>query len=791
MEGLAFASLQVRNSKNAAITDENGSYRLEMEKGVQELVVTMIGYHPLLVKIVIDKPQTEHNIVLQLMENSLVPITIKGKSKDQAEELLRTLIRKKDSLKAASGAFSVDVYIKAVQEDSLRRRQQKRSSPANTDSTHADLQGMALSEISLRLDYRPPRQYREERTGVANRGVVNRLFYLSTTEGIFDLYDNLIKVPALSPISFVSPVSFSGLLAYKYKTLHIEKKGGHNKITIQFKPGTLSNATLTGELVIDDSAWVLLETNYSFPVYHLPEYDFFKVYQTYEFVNRTALMITQQKFEYYSKSKRGKASGYTEVVYKNFELNKNFPKNYFGSEKSVATGSTYNRDSLYWNQVRTEPLTDKEMRFVRYKDSIYAQVHSKAYLDSIDRKQNTVTWQKLLYQGQPVSRHEKGRVLTLPSIAAMSVPYLFSFGGVRIGLPISFNATHPQTKKSISVFAQTSYGLLNKDLNWSVSMRRKYNAFNQGYFTLTSERDFARIFTGDAIINQLKRNNYYLNNGFGVGWGREIANGFMVNIKMDMALRRSLAGYKTYRFMDSVFKNDPGGSVNKPIEFSPFNALYGSLELRYTPFQPYIREPNEKIVLDGKWPTAYLLLRKGIPTVFNSKAQFDYLELGLQQTVRLGTAGISSYTVKSGSFINKKQLNVVDYKWLRRGDPYLFLNPKEAFQALDSTFSIFKRFYEAHYLHEFNGAVLNKIPLLKKIGLREVAGAGFLLAKERQLNYVEAFVGVERVFKVPFQFLQKFKLGFYVVGSLANQFKNPVQFKIGFTTWDSRAARWR
>ncbi len=243
--------------------------------------------------------------------------------------------------------------------------------------------------------------------------------------------------------------------------------------------------------------------------------------------------------------------------------------------------------------------------------------------------------------------------------------------------------------------------------------------------------------------------------------------------------------------MDSVFKNDPGGSVNKPIEFSPFNALYGSLELRYTPFQPYIREPNEKIVLDGKWPTAYLLLRKGIPTEFNSKAQFDYLELGLQQTVRLGTAGISSYTVKSGSFINKKQLNVVDYKWLRRGDPYLFLNPKEAFQALDSTFSIFKRFYEAHYLHEFNGAVLNKIPLLKKIGLREVAGAGFLLAKERQLNYVEAFVGVERVFKVPFQFLQKFKLGFYVVGSLANQFKNPVQFKIGFTTWDSRGARWR
>ena len=80
--------------------------------------------------------------------------------------------------------------------------------------------------------------------------------------------------------------------------------------------------------------------------------------------------------------------------------------------------------------------------------------------------------------------------------------------------------------------------------------------------------------------------------------------------------------------------------------------------------------------------------------------------------------------------------------------------------------------------------------MFKKIGLREIAGAGFLIKPERNLRYAELFTGVERVFKYPFNLLGKFKLGVYVVGSVANQFRNPVQFKIGITTWDRGRGKW-
>jgi hypothetical protein len=162
----------------------------------------------------------------------------------------------------------------------------------------------------------------------------------------------------------------------------------------------------------------------------------------------------------------------------------------------------------------------------------------------------------------------------------------------------------------------------------------------------------------------------------------------------------------------------------------------------------------------------------------------------MEQQLSFGLLGLMRYHVKTGRFINTKELQLIDYQFQRRGDPLLFLNPDDAFQALDSSFPLFKQFYQGHMVHEFNGALLNKVPLFKKLQLREVGGAGFLVAPERHLRYAEAFAGVERVFRWPFNPLTKFKLGVYVVGSVANQFRNPVQFKIGITSWDPRRNRW-
>ena len=788
LEPLAFVSVQLKDSRLGTTTKEDGTYELMLDQGKQDLVISMIGYKSQVITIIVQKAEYVQNVILEEEEaKNMSEIVVKGRAKDRSEEIIRNVIRNKENILAAPGAYSCEVYIKAIQEDSSARKPKKGKQPDSSllKNQNADLTRMAMAEVVLKLDRKSAQQIREERIGITKRGMVESLFFLSTTEGDFNFYNNLVKTPVLSQTPFLSPVSYSGLIAYRYKLLKTEFRGTRKIYTISVKPGKLSNATVEGEITIVDSLWVILHTRFQFPSYHLPEYDFFEVEQNYEMVDGKAWMITRQAFTYFSKNNRAKKSGQTIVAYRNFELNKEFDKNHFGTEVSITAQEAYEKDSSFWQTNRTEPLTPKETRFIRYRDSLYRATHTRAYLDSMDKVINKVTWKKLIFTGQSLNDHEKMRRWFFPSLPSIYQP--IQFGGGRINLSAFYFRTF-KSRKNLSVYTNVSYGLRNHDVNGGIRVTRMYNPFNRGYYGFYMRRNFEYIFSGDAWINMLKRSNMYLNNAFSIEHGLEIANGLHLYTSIETAFRQSLTGYKTNPNVDSAF----GGFLgpNEVIEFEDYNAVYGNIRLQYTPKQRYIREPREKIILGSSWPTFYASFKKGLPGVMKSKVDFDYLEFGITQQVKLGLLGISNYTVRTGRFLTQKSLHQVDYKWQRRGDPFLLLNPNEAFQALDSTFAVFKQFYEGHYVHEFNGALLNKIPLFKKLKLREVGGAGFLFAPERSLRYVEAFAGIERVFKWPFDADSKFKLGVYVVGSAANKFNNPVLFKIGLTSWDKRNNKW-
>ena len=786
LEPLPFVSVQVKEFRLGTLTKEDGSYELKLEPGRYELVYSMVGYRSQVVALVVGKTDYRQDIILEMDESSSMEgVVIRGRSRDRAEEIIRQAIRKREEHLAAGGPYSCRVYIKAVQEDStLPSRKGRAKVSDSADAGEAYLHRMAMAEVVIRLDRGSERQVKEEREAVMKRGKADQLFFLSTTEADFTIYHALIKVPSISTAPLVSPISPGAPVAYRFKTLRIETVNGRKQYVIGFRPRQVSNATLEGEITIADSSWAVLHTRYRLPKYHLAEYDGFEVEQTYGWEG-TVPVLERQLFTYTSKALRSRMSGQTLVRYSDYELQKRFPPGHFGLEWSTTGAEAYKKDSLFWQEVRPEPLSDRELRFVRYKDSMFRATHSKAYLDSLDRVINRFTWKKLLLTGQTLSDHEKQRTWYFPPLPALYQP--FQLGGGRLQPGATYSKQFAN-RKTLWVDAGLSYGLRNRDLNGNLTVNRMYNPFNRGFYSVRLERDFEYIFEGDAWINMLKRSNIYLNNGIGAGHGLELANGLFLNSDVDLAFRQSVSGYRTNPKLDSLL-----GDVldnNQAIPFSAYNAFYGKLRLSYTPGQRYLREPLEKVILGSSWPTFYVQWRKGIPGPFNSKVDFDYLELGLQQTIQLGTYGVSQYTIKSGSFLNKRDLRLVDYQFQRRGDPFLFMNPNEAFQSLDSTFPVFRRFYQGHYVHEFNGALLNKIPLLKKLGLREMGGAGFLFAQERHLRYAELFAGVERVFKWPFLPGAKFKLGFYAVGSAANQFRNPVQFKFGITSWDRKRNKW-
>ena len=768
-EPVPFATLQIKQQPVNTITLEDGSFELLLPAGTYQLVVTRVGFKTREQTLIVKAPM-HLDISLEESATSLSEVVVKAKIRDRAEEIMRQVVERKDSIQSAAGPHSFQAYIKAVLLDSGSK-----SNQAN----------MTMAEIVATVEVGGGNKIKEQRLAVRGSHTSRRLYYLSVTEGNFSLFNNLISVPTLSPTPFVSPVSRTGLVAYQYRTIKTKRSGKYRVYTFSVKPLGVTNATVEGELTVSDSSWTVLQARFRFPKYHLQEYELFEVTQDFQFVNGQAWMMTKQGFRYQSKGSRKVSAGHTTVHYSDFSLKRSFGPRHFGTELSATEAEAYEQDSLYWRRARTEALNEREQALVLHEQQVQEYAKTERYLDSLDRAINRITWMKLGLFGQSFRDHKKETILHLAPLTSFIRP--FAFGGLRLRFSASYARTFP-SRKYMEVHPDLSYGFRNNDLNGSIDFYRRYNPFNRGYYTFSAGRAFAFINEGDAWINLFQRNNFYLNQYVGAGYGIEILNGLVVSTNMQVAFRQSVEGYKTGKLADSLLLDDL--TDNQAVAFEPYRALYGKWKLQYTPRQKYRREPKEKLIIGSKWPTFYVQWEKGIPRMAGSKVDFDYLEFGMEQILKLGLAGVSRYSVKTGDFITKKDLKFIDYKFQRRGDPLLFMNPNKSFQALDSTFPVFDRFVELHFFHEFNGLFINKIPLFKKLQLREVGGIGFLSAPERRLHYGELYLGLERSFESPFNPLDRIKLGVYLVSSTANQFREPVQFKVGFTTWDKRKNRW-
>ncbi len=222
-EPLQLASVEVKELKKGTVTKDDGSYSFFLERGKYDLVVSMVGFKTRVVTFYINNEDITENVMMEFDESAnLGEVILKVKTRDRAEELIRNVIRTKEPILNAIGAYSCNVYIRAFQLDS---GVVKRHKPEQTDSLpRENFEGMSMTEVSLRLDKGSGSQIREERLGVNKRGGHDEsLFYLNISEGVFYMFNNMIQARRLSNIPFFSPLSYSGLMGYKFKNIKIDR----------------------------------------------------------------------------------------------------------------------------------------------------------------------------------------------------------------------------------------------------------------------------------------------------------------------------------------------------------------------------------------------------------------------------------------------------------------------------------------------------------------------------------------------------------------------------------------
>lgn len=115
----------------------------------------------------------------------------------------------------------------------------------------------------------------------------------------------------------------------------------------------------------------------------------------------------------------------------------------------------------------------------------------------------------------------------------------------------------------------------------------------------------------------------------------------------------------------------------------------------------------------------------------------------------MGLYGSSAFWLGAGKFLGSEQLYFVDRKHFVGNRSLSYIPKDNSFLFLDFyQHSTSGSYFEGHLSHNFSGFLLNKIPLVRRLKLQEIAGVNYLNTSELK-HYSEAYFGLQYLtFKV-------------------------------------------
>lgn len=813
-EPIPYANIFIQQLQTGTLADDEGRYILPIDfEGEYHLVFSSLGYKSQSTQVLAAEDTTWVYIQLLTAGLELAEITVNASQKDPAFAIIKKVIDKKEAQQTALQSFRSQVYVKAVENTALstntapalaaKKKARKSDSPTTTSSLanedlpandpfaeeeaqkraeeEALLGNIQMLEMALTLHYQAPNTYKEERTAYQTYGNTSGLFVPIFSQTDFNFYRNMVPLPGISDAPIISPLSNNAILSYKYELLATRAEAGQLVYEIAILPRKEGNSTVSGTIFINEGSWTINRLAVELPAATLRFADNFRLEQSYRPLHDSLWVVDRQAFHYTAKADKKKTfEGTTLLQYSNYEPNVSFPPNFFGNEVASTSSEAYQRSSDYWAQSRTEALAEQEAKMVQYRDSIQAVRNSPAYKDSIEARYNKINLLEILWDGVGVRNYRKKQHLFIGPLASV-----FDFspvGGWRIG-PYVSSFRRYKSERIWSTSATINVGLQNKDIQGDFSSWFRYNPFRMGDVAISGGRSFESVNPFDAYINLLRPSNYILHDALRLTQGIEIVNGLRFESRFEWSDRRPITGYKTASFLDDVIEDEEA-----LLDFDRYQAFISTNTLLFTPAQRYMREPNRKVILGSKWPTFSLQHRRAWRGTLGSDIRFDYLEAAIEQEIIFGALGNTRYRGQIGQFINTQDLRFVDWKRFRQSDPFLYSDPLRSFQMLDTSLHTTRLHTELHFIHHFNGAIINNIPLLKKTQLKTVAGGGVLWLQDINYRHQELFVGLERVFKVGAR--RRLRVGLFGVVADNNKSRPSTTWKIGFDLIDIWKRDW-
>jgi hypothetical protein len=441
------------------------------------------------------------------------------------------------------------------------------------------------------------------------------------------------------------------------------------------------------------------------------------------------------------------------------------------------------KDSAFWAAIRVVPLTAIEANDYVRKDSLEVVTNSDAYKDSLDRKNNRFKIQDLLY-GYTWRNSKRNYSIEVQS--PLTAIQFNTVEGYVIDHKLTFNRYGKDRNAGLIISYWNRYGFASQKYYGKGSVFYRFNRKNR--MRLSAEGGhYVRQFHHNAIsesINSLytlllEQNfmKFYAESYGRVGWGMEVLNGISLNANLYYGERTTLhnaAGLqgqylnmegRQFTANEPVNENYPSGNSR----FGDNRSFKFGVSAKFRPFQKYLEFPDRKINLGSKWPQFEVSYVWGIPAVGGSVSNFSFLQLEVDHQHSLGMGGKLEWAVDAGWFAFNRNVVFADFKHFYTAEVHITPSGLNRFKALPYYLASTDQAYvAAHLEHHFHGAILNKVPLIKKLKWQTVVG-GHYLYEPNFGNYWELTVGIENIFRIirvdfvfPFRELQYQQFAFRV-----------------------------
>ena len=501
-------------------------------------------------------------------------------------------------------------------------------------------------------------------------------------------------------------------------------------------------------------------------------------YEQYEDQN----LIKRKVIDYTIREEIYKILGNSVTVNKNFKFLKDLPTDFKKNQVKYFSDSSEKISNQKWKSIRQLDLKKNEIEYINYTDSLRDYYQSKEYALEQDSIYNKITWSNFLWEGIGKKNRYKGYSFYIwPVVSQFN---FLGIGGYRHNLGFNYSQNINE-KYKIATRNNLDYGLANKDFKGSTNISIITNDKKYKQFSLGIGDQYKAINRYPSIVTAFSRSNYVRSQNIESGYRTELLNGLYGEVKFQYTNQTPIDNLD----LNSDLFTESIDSILElsPIKFDTYRKSETRIQLTWLPFQKFYYKKNKKIVIGTKYPTVNFIYKKGIPNLFKSEVNFDYLELGINDEFTIPHLGKSKWNIQTGSFVNKKNLRIVEWKYFRGSDRGFFSNPLSSSQLLGNTLFTENSFFRGNYVHSFDGNIFNKLPLISKLGLQLSTGLSTLIISDQDFTHVETFIGISRPFRI-FGGLVKF--GIFLSTSINSKNGIKSELKLGANAYNSFNNQW-